>query len=498
MTAGAQQGKSHSWFRRRWIKVLLLLGCLPVVLFFLSNLWLALPPGRHWVAAKISKRTGFEAGVERASWSPWDGIRINGLVIQQPPALRSSVHEPLFTATSIQIWPKWMAWLQKRIEIHSIQLDAPKAVIPIELIAHLSGPPPIVQAPPVVAAASPSPTAPNQAPPPTIAAAPPIQGPPPTIAAAPPGAVALPPPQPSIQNTPLAPAASSSVSVPTSWIHVRHGSLAIVAGSQARTLLEADHFDADLPAAGAPASSLATLESIKGLGHEVIRDLKLPLNWQSPILEIGPISAEASGIPFQLIAKLAFAGNLPIAIDLNLPPKESFKVTLPNQRLVSVDAFRAFGHFRGFVAFPASWQGDFLIEGRGLSTSLPPQADLRFDRGIAVFLLRGGLLTCTDARLIGDDLSLLGNGTVLSDSRAAAVLRIVAPPAYAHGLSERIGRMTGKRITFGTMGTPDRMGSDLYALGNLDGINVQLGQGGDLIDGPTLLALLKAKAAASP
>jgi hypothetical protein len=39
--------------------------------------------------------------------------------------------------------------------------------------------------------------------------------------------------------------------------------------------------------------------------------------------------------------------------------------------------------------------------------------------------------------------------------------------------------------------------ADLDALGNLDGIQVQLGQGGDVIDGPTLLALLKAKAAAS-
>jgi hypothetical protein len=485
MSAGAQQGKSHSWFRRRWVKGLLLLGCLPVVLFFLSNLWLALPPGRHWVAAKISKRTGFDAGVERASWSPWDGIRISGLVIQQPPALRSSVHEPLFTATSVQIWPKWMAWLQKRIEMHSIQLDSPRAVIPIELIAHLSGPPPVLQTPPVVAAANPAP-------------APPADGPPPVVAAAAPGAVELPPPQPSIQNTPTPPSAAPSISVPTAWIHVKHGSLAIVAGNQARPLLEADHFNADLPAAGGPASSLATLESIKGLGNEVIRDLKFPLNWQPPVLEIGPISAEASGIPSQLVARIAIAGNLPIAIDFNLPPKESARVTLPNQRLVAADAFRAVGRFRGFLAFPASWQGDFLIEGRGLSTSQPPQADLRFDRGIAVFLLRGGLLACTDARLISDELSLLGNGTVLSDSRGAAVLRIVAPPAYAHGLAERLGQMTGKRITFGLMGTPDRMGSDLYALGNLDGINIQLGQGGDVIDGPTLLALLKAKAAASP
>lgn len=270
-----------------------------------------------------------------------------------------------------------------------------------------------------------------------------------------------------------------------------------MSSGRAEPLFEASGFNAVIPAAGDPADSLARLSSIRILQNGVANTLELPLHWQSPALQIGPVKGQLHGVPYQLTAKVARLGNLPLEVLMEVPIKSDASVAVPGGGTASARQFRAVGRFVGLLTSPSSWQGDFMIEGNGLSLTSPPRPEFRFDQGGAIVVLRGGVLSCTDARLIGDQLSLLGNATVLSDSRSAAVLRIVVPPDHARGISERIGKDVGKRIAFGTMGTPDRVGTDFYALGNLAGIQVQLGQGGDVIDGPTLLALLKAKTAAS-
>ncbi len=469
-------GKLHPWFRRRWFWGLLFLLASPLLLFFLSNVWLALPSGRNWVAGKISTRLGVQARISAASWSPWQGVRVSGLVIEQPEALRGGVQEPLFSADSIRIWPVWRAWLRKRMEVHSIEVDSPRLVVPVQLLAHLAGPAQIVVAPPPAVVATM---------PPAVAVIPPmIQAPPP-------------PPTPPIAALPAPPPAAPGPPQPTGWIHVRKASLSVVSSGRAEPLFEASGFNADIPAAGDPADSLARLSSIRIFQNELADTLELPLHWQSPTLQIGPLNGQFHGVPYRVTARMARLGNLPLEVLLEVPTKSDATATVPGGGTATARQFRAAGRFVGLLTSPSSWQGDFLIEGTGLSLFSPPRPEFRFDQGGAIVILRGGVLSCTDARLIGDSLSLLGNATVLSDSRSAAILRIVVPPDHARGISERIGRDIGKRIAFGTMGTSDRVGSDLYALGNLDGILVQLGQGGDVIDGPTLLALLKAKAAAS-
>jgi hypothetical protein len=476
MTEVDHPGKLRPWFRRRLFLGLLFLLASPLLLFFLSNLWLALPCGRDWVAGKISARLGFQARISNASWSPWRGVSVSGLVIEQPEDLRGGVHEPLFAAQSIRIWPVWRAWLQKRMEVHSIEVDSPRLVVPLQLLAHLAGPAQIVIAPPPAVVATT---------PPAVAVIPPmIQAPPP-------------PSVPPMAALPTPPAAAPGPPQPTGWIHVREASLCVVSSGRAEPLFEASGFNAVIPAAGDPADSLARLSSIRILQNGIADTLELPLHWQSPALQIGPVKGQLHGVPYQLTAKVARLGNLPLEVLLEVPIKSDATVAVPGGGTASARQFRAAGRFVGLLTSPSSWQGDLVMEGNGLSLSSPPRPEFRFDQGGAIVVLRGGVLSCTDARLIGDHLSLLGNATVLSDSRSAAILRIVVPPDHARGISERIGRDVGKRIAFGTMGSPDRVGTDLYALGNLDGIQVQLGQGGDVIDGPTLLALLKAKAAAS-
>lgn len=484
MNGKEHPGKRRPWFRRACFKALFLLASLPVVLFFLGNLWFMLPPGRHWLAGRITSRIGFETELQRASWTPWDGVRVSGLVVSQPDALRNSVHEPLFSAASIQAWPVWRALFQKRIEFHSISIDAPRAVVPIELMAHFAGPPPAVTVTPAVASAEETPTIPTNEPPL------------PTVAAAAPTAVVIPPPTPTIESSPSVPAPPDLN--PTGWIHIRHGSLSIVTASRPTPLMNASDFSAEVPAAGNVAASTATLEEVSVFGNRLSGRLEIPLQWQSPILQVGPVEGKLGSVPYRLFAKVARASGLPVGVEMTVPLSGIPPVGLPVGATANAEAFRTFGRFGGLLAAPRTWQGELVAEGKGLSVSLPGHPPLRFDQGIAVLMLRGGFLSCTDARLIGDDLSLLGNATVLSDSRTAAVLRVVTGLDSAQGLANGVGRATGKRMVFGALGTVDRFAADVYALGNLDGINIQLGQGGDVIDGASLLAALKAKSSPSP
>lgn len=466
-------------FRRRVKAGLLLLLALPLILFFLSNVWLLLPWGRNWVAAKISSRLGVQATIASASWSPWNGVCLNGLVVDQPEALRTRIHEPLFSASSIRIWPIWQAWLRRRLEIDSIEIESPRAVVPLELIAHLAGPARVVDTPPAVAVASP-PAAPT----PMAAADLPTAVP---IPAAP-GPVAEPPP---------APPTGHGTPQPTRWIHLHQASLSIVTTSRSRPLFEALAFNADIPAAGDPADASATLGQVLLLDHEIAKDLRIPLHWQAPLIQLGPVLGTTEGLPYQLRAQLACCGNLPLSVELDLPTKSEAHLSFPNGKSASAREFRATGRFGGLLTAPSTWQGNLLIIGRGLALDLPPRPPIKFDQGAALFVLRGGVLSCRDGRLIGDELSLLGNASMLADGRTAAVLRIVAGHDTAQGIANEVGRATGKRMAFSTLGTPDRLAADLYALGNLDGIQFQLGQGGDVIEATALLTLVKALATAS-
>lgn len=469
-------GKLRPWFRRRWFRILLFLLASPLLLLALSNAWLALPWGRCWVESGISSRLGHDARIAGATWSPWNGVRVAGLVIHQPEALRSDSEEPLFSAASIRIWPVWAAWLRMRLEVHSIEVDSPRLVIPVQLLAKLAGPSRIAVAPPPIAAAG--------RPPAQDAIPPLLQAPAPPVA-------------PTTGDPPPVSQVAIAQSHPTGWIHVRNASLSIVSVGRAGSLLEASGFTADIPASGDPADSSAQLTSVRILHHELTGPLQVPLHWQSPCLQIGPCNGMLNDVPYRLSARMARLGNLPLEILLEAPVKSDAIVSLPGGGTARASQLRAAARFAGLLTSPSSWQGDFVIEATGLVVLSPPRPELRFDQAGAFIVLRGGLLSCTDARLIGDQLSLLGNATVLSDSRCAAAMRIVVPPEDARGMTERIGRDIGKRITFGMMGTPDRVVSDLQALGNLDGIRIQLGQGGDVIDGPTLIALLKAKTTAS-
>ena len=97
-------------------------------------------------------------------------------------------------------------------------------------------------------------------------------------------------------------------------------------------------------------------------------------------------------------------------------------------------------------------------------------------------MLGGGRLSCLDARLIGDDLSLLGNATLLADGRIAAALRMVTAPEIASTLTQHAFPNISPPPVLTPLSTPQRVAFDLDLSGNFDHLALQLGKDGPMVE----------------
>ena len=442
---------------RRWSWLLPALVVVPILGFVLSNLWLATPWSCRWMAAKIERITGLQTRVGGATWSPWDGASLHAVELLQPAALRTALPNPLATIESIQLTPVWRAWLRGKYEVRSISLDTPKLTIPIELLSKLSGPqpqptPPVAGGPlPPVAQVNP----PNTTPPAT--GTPPVAGAPINIPAPP----AIPP-------------------QPTGWLHLKNASFSIVSVGRKQPLFEITNTTGSIPIAGDPAESVLKIQSVSFGDNRTFSDLSATLDWKYPVLSLRPLELEFHGYKFLIAGKIASLSGLPIQIEAQIPKQAIAAIQLPFNGQVQAESFALNAGFRGLLAAPTTWQGDLVAETIAPSLTLA-EHHAKFDKGSAVIVLRGGLLSCVDARLIGDELSLLGNASVLANGNAAGVMRLVAPPDNIKAILMR-GFPNIPELSLTPLSSPQRSAFDLEAFGNIGNLFLRLGKEGPIVN----------------
>jgi hypothetical protein len=454
MTPEAGPGEKRRGSRRGWwIAGTLLL--LPAALFVGSNLALDSPWGCRWIAGKLAARTGLEARVGGAGWSPWNGVTLHSLALLQVPELRSMVPDPLLEIRKINLAPVWRAWLRGRPEIQSISLDSPRMVLPIELISHLAKPPSVP---------APAPAMPPPAMPPPAAPTAPSHLPPAAPAEA--AKQAPPPPQAPPQ--------------PTGWLHVKNASLAIVHASTGKRPFDLSAMNGSIPIAGAPARTALRIGRISASGHELTRELSASLDWSPPRLSLSPLDLEILGYSCKLAGQIGMFRHLPIAIEAQVPKQVLKPVRLPWNGQAAADGMAANARFRGFLFAPGTWQGELVAEFSVPTIRIADQ-EARFDRGSSVTVLRGGALSCVDVRLIGDPLSLLGNATLIADGRLAGAARVVAAPDAAGAIASRLFPTVPGQRPLTALSTPQRAAFDLEVMGNLRQIFLSLGKSGPII-----------------
>jgi len=444
--------------RRHWPWAIVLLAAIPLLLFAASNLWLNVY-GRNWIAGKITQKTTLETQLGGASWSPWNGVSLREIEISQPEALKSSVAKPMARIDQVRIQPVWKALLRKTLEMKSIELDSPEIVLPVQVLAFLSQSAQPTPQPQLPAPVPPSPSVPSPEPPPM--AANPATLPPKPVEAAPP--------------EPVTP------SRPTAWIEIRNGNFSLVSAGLETPLVEFLDFTTRLPVSGDAAKSSLLFESIRILGTPAVSKLTAPVQWQPPLLTLGPTESEIHGMKFSMLGQLASAQGLPSHFEILIPKQTPQPVDLPAGIHGQAESFGARARFQGLLLAPPTWQGNFVTESqkpvftRGEETTT-------FDRGSSVFALRGGTLACLDARLIGEELSLLGNGKIATDGQISAVLRAVAAPdKLIENLRKILPGLQGNP-SLTPLSTPQRAALDLEATGRLGQIQLRLGKDGPVIN----------------
>jgi hypothetical protein len=443
---------------------------LPPLAFALSNLWLASPWGRTWLAAKIQLHSGgLATRVGGASWSPWNGVTLREIVISQPPELSAAIAFPLVRISSLRLTPVWRALLRRRWALRDAVIDSPRIVLSAQMLSQLAQQAAAPTAP-LAAIEPPSPPVASLQPAPAPAT-PERTGLPQLPGAAPPPS--SPPPQP----------AAGAARQPTVWVRLRHASFQLVSATTALPLLEIADLTSELPLSGDAANSTLGLASLKAHGRTILADFQAPLTWQAPVLSLKPVETTLDGIRCQVAGKLALLNGLPMQLEVQLPKQSPAPLALPGGAVATVAQLATSGRFRGLLLAPATWQGDCFAECAAVSANA---GDLHasFDRGTCFIALRGAVLSCVDARLVGDELSLLGNATLFADGRAAGVVRLVAPPESALAIVKRLFPKSTQAPTLTPMATPQRAACDLAVFGTLTALQVQLGHDGPIVPLP--------------
>lgn len=444
---------------RRWILLAVLAGCLILLGLPLAlNLWLASPHGCRWMAAQVQSRTRLEARVASASLTPWNGLSIRGIELLQPPPLRAGVADPLLRIDQLVLAPVWKRWLSGRLDVESLRLDSPRLVIPAELLADIAR---------------------RQQTPPTSAAPPPVSAAVDPAADAAPGRPAAPPAKPADPEPPRKPGALPAPPAPTGWVHVKNASIVLVSASGGSRLLEASAISGSIPVAGGPASSTLSTAGVSVAGHPVLGETRSSLDWKPPFLSLNVPEVPLLDLKTRWSATAALVGGLPLQVEAHLPEQPFNARGLPHGMQAQASSLHSSLRFRGLLFQPITWQADFAAAAASPSGRIAGH-EASFDRGSCAIVLRGGRLTCPDARLIGDSLSLLGNGTLLADGRLAAALRMVAPPDVAEAIARRAFPRL-ERISLSPLSSPQRAAFDLEARGSIGHILLRPGHEGPIL-----------------
>ena len=460
---GVKRRGFRSW--KRW-----LLACclLPVVAFGLSNLGLDSRWGRRWLAAKIQNRCGLPTTVGAASWSPWHGITLTDLEVSQPAALQATVARPLLRIDSLRLEPGWRAAFKGHLEIRSLTLERPRLVLTVEMLSMLAQQQAPVTGPVTLAA---------QAQPPAVALNPPLTEGPPQIPSETPPAAGQPPTPPA--TAPAPPPAPPAPARPTAWLRLHFASFELVAANATRPVLRLDDLNGDIPFAGEAAKATVRLGQCAANGHSLITDLEAELSWQYPVLMLEPANTELNGVALRLAGKIGLVQGLPMYLAVQVP-EQPLAVPLPlAETSFHADSAVLNARLQGFLVAPGSWQGELIADASAITVK---HGGVSSDFRIAHCgtLLRSGILSCVDARLLSDDLSLLGNATLLVDGRLGGIVRLVTSPDRTTGLVQRLFPDVAAPLALTPLSTPQRVAFDLSVFGTLHEPQLQLGQ-----DGPT-------------
>ncbi|MGJ8676190.1 MAG: hypothetical protein ACSHX0_01600 [Akkermansiaceae bacterium] len=453
----------------RWKKCfypLVSLFLIVLLSYGVSNIVLSSPWAKGKVEHQIKKRTGLDSKLGSLSWSPWSGLTLRQLKILQIRELRDQITEPLASIKEVKVVPYWKPLLKRKLELKDVRVDSPSFVVSVEMLAALaSSLPPVKEKKPLVA---------QKAPPAKKATKPQMANKKPALASnAKPKAVAAKKPQtkkPQLKKISQAPAGKPI------WLHVDHAAFKLISFTKKVDLLAISGVSLHTPVFGEDAEGRLKIGLVQAPGLSNVMNLEEKIQWRRPFLQIKDENLNLAGLSLAIEAKLALDRKrlMTSAYQIKAVLKPQSLGELHDFEWLGIvpDADQVRGEIgaAGYFFNPVSWRGAMLATATNLHIKEKHgNQQIQFDEVSIPLFFSQCQFHWSDVRLVGDDISILGNGG-LSVHNVLAVTRFVVSPEFAAGAdSFLLGSMIKRRhgSWWSNLETPDRKVRDLVISGNL-------------------------------
>lgn len=475
--------------RLRWRTLLVGLLLSVLVGYGVSNLWLSTSWATGIAEKKLKARTGMDWKIGGMTWSPWNGITARDVKVLQSSVLGDDLTRPMLRIDSVRVQPYWKPLVRGKLQLRDVFVESPQAEISVEMLAKIAADVVRDQGAPAVV--------PSQGKPPNLPVGPlasvpsvptvPLLG----VKPAPSKPVAQPikPGPPTASPQPVSPR-RSPVGLPVN-LHIRGGSLALFSMGNDVDLVRLKGIDFEIPLWGEDSKGVFKVASLKVLGMLDVKGLQETLVWKRPYLQWSKPSLKVEGLEVQANAQLGLGAKMggvrvsPFALNFMLKPQALNGVSGLDRIAMQVDAEKVYGHFRclGLLQRPMTWVADTRWQGKNIRLKeAHGNHDVMFDDVIVPAMFRRGVLRWGGVSLIGEDLSVLGNGQLSARDGVLSVTRLVVSPEVSEMVRRALngsGLVHTGAAWWRDLDTPDRKVRDFKVSGSLMNPVVDLGLRGE-------------------
>lgn len=268
-------------------------------------------------------------------------------------------------------------------------------------------------------------------------------------------------------------------------------------------LLNAENVSLDFVVLGEDSHGYLDVGNVTMIGGSEIKDVRHVLEWKRPYVQwegkvmnvngLQMLGKARVGLPAGLATgkgvltrggagggMAAGMGSMPFNVEVAVPTQKVKSLVGMKQTglHVSADRFGAMLRCSGLLQSPMSWRGDMQIQGRAIRVREGHGGkDVVFDELRVPAVFRHGRLNWAGVRLIGEDLSVLGNGQISAEGGVLAVTRMVVSPDVGalvmRGLYGAVIPPNGLEW-WEDLVTPDRKFRDLLIHGDLSAPKVDI------------------------
>ena len=431
------------------------------------------------------------------TWSPWNGVTLKGVKMLQPEVLRELVSSPVLEVEQMQVQPYWSQLLRGRLRLRDILIDSPKLTVAVEMLAVLAdsgvgGEPqpsaiPSVESEPIDLSLA-------------DAGSTDELGADAALAKDESGAGKLnkgklnkgkldPSPSPSSAAGKKQTASNLNPGNPVPPerlpaglplnLHIKNASLDLVSANREIQLFQLEGADLELPLLGEDAAGILKVGSLKIPRVPSVTDLQQTISWKRPYLQCENPKADMGGLTFSYRVQLGLGSQsrgglaLPFLLDFVLPSQKVSEVQWLNEVALEAEADEVVGRFRcsGMLQSPVTWRANMLMLGSKIKVKESHGGrDISFDEVVVPAMFRRGTLQWSGLRLIGEDVSVMGNGRLSVRGGVLAVTRLVVSPEVGQMVSRALdgaGFVRHGTRWWDDLETPDRKIRDLLVSGTL-------------------------------